>query len=738
MDDVRMDMGALVGAVFDRWLRIVLVTVGLLLATYVVMLFMPTLYESSASILVESRESAYTRATNDLLPQGSYSDETAVASQIELVKSRGTMMAVIEAENLRALPEFNGSATGPFDVIFHLLGRTKTQKDIDEIVLENVSDATTVVQERESRIISVSFRSADAKVAARVANAIANAHVQRRAGLYLSDTADATKWLETEIQKLRTKVTRAEDLVANYRVDNDLYVGANDVSLLDQQLSDLSTQISSAQTRENSARSRAALIRSLIESGQSIDGVSDVRQSLVVQQLSEEKARLQGDRAQRSATLLPNHPIIQALSAQIAEVDKQIQIEGRQVAGALEAEAKIEAGLEASLRDELTRLKIEASNATKGSVTLNELEREAKAQRDLLETYLLRYRDAASRTESNATLPDVRVVSLAAAGLSPAYPQKGLILAAVAIISLMVQLGQILFSELVAGRAFVDASGRSVQQRYEEPQAQMHTGAPQHAAPAQHQTLHQQEAAPQRQQAPAPAPQEPTTQAQQNVFAPQQERPSYRAQTAPQNEPQPAPAKPQDRRAPNAKFVFDHSLSQIATDISGGQERLLIVCALGRLADSRGATETLSADLVARGVSTVEIDAGSRIVTPELGLSDLCDGSAEFGDVVHRGARSDFALVPWGQSPVMLFQSQNCLTLVEALQDIFEMVVIDAGRVGGSACLNTFGQSNATVVLVAAEGTDQDDIDKAYNDIYARGYDKIETAIVSADRSRAA
>ena len=44
-------------------------------------------------------------------------------------------------------------------------------------------------------------------------------------------------------------------------------------------------------------------------------------------------------------------------------------------------------------------------------MTLDGLQREAKAQRDLLEGYLQRYSEAFSRTESDSALPDVRVVS---------------------------------------------------------------------------------------------------------------------------------------------------------------------------------------------------------------------------------------------------------------------------------------------------------------------------------------
>lgn len=755
-----MDMSALVGAVFSRWKRILFVTLALLVITYLVLGLMPKLYESSTSILVEVRDNAYTRATNDVLPQTNLSDEVAIASQIELVKSRGTLMQVIEQENLRSVAEFNGSQAGPLDLIFRLLGRSNEVRQVDEIVLENVSEATTVVRERESRVITVEFRSVDAELSARVANAIANAHVQRRAGLYLSDTADASQWLESEIDKLRTRVNAAEDKVANYRVNNDLYVGANDTSLLDQQLSDLSTQISSAQERENSARSRAELIRQMVSSGQSIEGLPDVRQSLAVQQLSEEKARLQSQKAQQSATLLPNHPTIQALNSQINEVDAQIQVEAREVANSLEAEARIEAGLEQSLRDELTRLKIEASSATRGSVELNELEREAKAQRELLETYLLRFRDATSRTESQATLPDVRVVSLAAAPLSPAYPQSTLILAAVAIVSLMFQTGQILFAELIAGRAFVDASGRSVKDRYDE--APVKTAATlvqtppnprPHGDPVSLEELDKQWQA-----VPPAEPVQPRPQSE-NVLhhhteqdvAPR-EMAQQVSQTHPTRTPPPrrsAPVRPTahhaladgqdiERRRPGTNFIFDKSLADVAAKIVAGQDRFVILASLGRVNDSHGATEALTADLVARGISTVEIDAGSRKPTPELGLSDLAIDAAGFGDVVHRGTRSDFALVPWGQQPNIDFRSGKCATLVEALQDVFETVVLDAGRVGLASCLSSFAGADALVVLIAAESTDSVQIGHAREDLRAIGYRNIKTAIVREDRSRAA
>ncbi len=453
--EARMDMRAVLAAIGRRWLRILLVTVLLLVATYAVLLFVPKLYESSASILVESRDNTYTRATNDNQPAAPVADAGTISSQIELIQSRDTLLPVIKSENLASVPEFNGSAQTPFSGLFRFFNR-KSAASIDDVVLENLNERLTVIRERDSAIITILVRSTDPKLAASLANAIAKADVARRADQSLSDTADAGQWLKSQVDLLRTRVTDAESKVANFKVDNDLFTGTNNTSLLDQQMTDVSAQITAAQGRKNTAQSRADLIRGLLKAGQPLDGVTDIRDSVTIQQLAQQKATLQSQRAQLLATLLPNHPSVKAVVAQIAEVDKQITVEGRRVADALDAEAKVEAGLVTSLQGELTRLKGSSATATKQTVTLDELDREAKAERDLLESYLSRYRDATSRTEVNATLPDVRVVTLAAPTTTPVSPKTGFILGAVGFVAIALQVGSVLFGELMSGRALID------------------------------------------------------------------------------------------------------------------------------------------------------------------------------------------------------------------------------------------------------------------------------------------
>ena len=103
--DARIDVAAVLGAVVRRLPRIILVTLVLLAVTFAVLLFVPRLYESSASILVEARSNVYSLAANEVAPVSSGTDAGVVSSQIELIQSRDTLLKVIDELDLRSVPE---------------------------------------------------------------------------------------------------------------------------------------------------------------------------------------------------------------------------------------------------------------------------------------------------------------------------------------------------------------------------------------------------------------------------------------------------------------------------------------------------------------------------------------------------------------------------------------------------------------------------------------------------------
>nr|WP_314260365.1 Wzz/FepE/Etk N-terminal domain-containing protein [uncultured Devosia sp.] len=742
--DARIDIGAVLGAVVKRLPRIILVTGLLLGATFALLMFMPRLYESSASILVEPRSNVYARPFGEQAPTLSGGEAGVVSSQIELIKSRDTLLTVIDKLDLRSVPEFNGAGSSggfsPMGLISRLLGRgASAPVSVDETVLANLYDRLTVIQERDSAIISVLVRSTDPQLAAEIANAVAAAHVQRRAQLSISDTAEASSWMAEEIAKLRVTVTEAETAVANYKVDNGLFIGANNTSLADQQVQTIASQITSAQERKNTALSRAALIRNMIERGQPIDGVPDVRNSAVIQQLSQEKGRLQGEMAQRSATLLANHPTIQALRAQIAELNNQITLEGRRVADALEAEAQIEADLETSLQSDLSRAQSSSGTVTRDTVNLDSLEREAKAQRDLLEGYLQRYTEAVSRVDANSALPDVRVVTVAAPSVAPASPKSQLILLAVALVSLAVQVGLIVFGELISGRAIVAAPERVrpqdeldempfVPEEAETEPVVAEVAEPELEPAAEQAPLRSSFAAePQFQRYLSPA-ENAEPDVEDAVAEIEQDEPVFDLMAKPEAEPvAPVVTAPATRPA-----IHMTRTDELTSDLVLGRTHLVMLAAHNSHADSEALAEELIGDAIARGLSVALVDAGSATPGEQPGLTDLSVDEASFGDIVQKSADNSFAEVSWGRGKTILRASTKPMTLVEALGDIYEVVILMTGKVGMGSSLPFFDGLEGRLVLVAGPSDDMDDVAETRQLLINAGFEHCDITAIPA------
>jgi polysaccharide biosynthesis transport protein len=712
-DDMRMDIGALLSAILRRLLRIVLVTALVAGLAAALLMQMPKLYESSASLLVEPRENAYLRAPGD---QGNSSSgitaEAMMSSQIELIKSRDLLSEVAKSEKLAEVPEFAEPGFSPVAYVLELLGRTSPKGDVDEIVLANLAQRMTVIRERDSAVVSIYVRSESPERAARIANALAATHIQRRTAQSISDTAEASVWLDREIARLREVVGKSETAVADFKIANDLFVGSNATPVTDQQLSTVASQILEAQQRRNAAEARAGLIRGLIDGGQAVEGIADIRDSVVVQSLLESKGTMQSELAQRSTTLLPNHPTVRALNAQISQIDGQIAAEALKIASALDVEARVEGELETKLKADLTAAKTVASSATKGSVTLDGLEREAKAQRDLLETYLARYSDASARTASNAALPDVRVIAAAAPSSEPASPKVALTLGAVAFVMLALQIGLIIFGELSSGRALRTKDGRGdedvdtldpppfvpeADEATETPAPQVLLAAPAIAlGPVTE---------------PAPATEASVEASPASDSEESRNRPEIQKEELNMLEDE----------LPEEPEAATINLDDLAASIGPTGLRAVLLAGLGR-ADRDLVIDRLIEEALAAGLSVAIVDAGTGTLTLDEGLSDLSADRAEYGDVVHR-LDDNLAEVPWGRLAAIDRRSMRPLTLVDALADIYQLVIVDTGPIGMASGLPLFAGHQAPVMLVADDMAPAGMVAAARRDAGMLGFD---------------
>ena len=627
-------------------------------------------YKSEARILVDGRENVFLRPNGERNEERTALDAEAVTSQVQLLLSRDLAREIIRKNKLAERPEFDPVLQGlsPVKSLLALfgIGRDPFSLTPEERVLDAYYDRFTAYAVDKSRVIVIEFQSRDPDLAARVANSIAEGYLVLQQNARQEQAKAASQWLSGEIDNLRKKVSEDESRVEEFRSKSSLFVGTNNTTLSNQQMGELNTQLNNARALKSDAESKARLIREMLQSGKPIEA-SEVLNSELIRRLSEQRVTLRGQLAEQSSTLLDNHPRIKELKAQLADLDRQIREEAGKISRSLENDARIAGGRVEGLSASLEQLKKQATSTNGNDVQLRALEREAKAQRDLLESYLAKYREANTRENIDAAPADGRIISRATVSNAPAYPKKLPIVLIATLATLMLSAGAIATGELL---------------RMTAPRAVAVFGS----SPA-----------PDR----VPAAAEVAVADREPVF--DEIRPE-------------SPSVPRTGMAPEIAPELTE-IETLAGDLRNAGEAARKVAILGTASgESITLTALTLARLLARDARVVVVDLSAAApmissvsVDPAApGLAELMLGEASFSQVITRDRLSRVHLVSAGRPGFdrALLQSPRLMLAIDALLRVYDHVLLDAGTAAELPAELLTAQARAVVVPDASMAAD--------------------------------
>lgn len=688
-DDVSIDLRSILAAVWRARRWIVPVVAVTAIASAVGLSLLPPKYKGEARVLIEPREIQIRADQRAPETEKALLDQEGVASQVQLLTSRDIARRVIARENLGSQPDF---APGLLSDLMRMagIGRDPMKDSPEERYLETFFERLEVFQVEKSRVIQIEFSARNPDLAAKVANAVVREYLQTQADAKRQNSSDATRWLDAEIKTLRAKVTEAEAKVEAYRSGSELFVATNNNTLVQQQLAELNTQLTNARALKSDAEAKVAQVRKVIESGADFDGASEIVSQPIFQRLREREVALRSRIAELSAVYLPNHPQIQTLNSQLRDIDTQTRAEARRILSALETDVRVADQRIRELRAQLAEFKSQASKANQEDIQLRALEREAKAQRELLETFLARYREASSRQNSDAQPADARVISEASPPIKAYFPKVGPLTSVITLATFLLSVTGVVLSEILSGNAL-----------------RFGAVAP---MPARR---------PDETEAPAPAA---------LVAAPVAEPPSAGERLSDRTDllARAGAAAEQLNRGQGTAPSADAGpvlipLARTDADALWGSvttARLVAVVAASDAAVARSAALALAR-------SGARLDAGVCLVCVSsetahtlslvgsaevVGFTDLAAGAAGFGDVIHRDRGSDLHVIPPGGRELDAADPDRCRTLLEALAQSYAHVVVDVGGLTEAPVWALELAAGADAVVVA---TAQRDVDAA-------------------------
>ncbi len=630
-------------------------------------------YTAESKILVENQETFFTRADrSDAVSQVPLADDEAMQSQVQLVSSRDIARGVLKELDLAGNAEFDPAASG-LGAVHRLLVLIGLERDplratAEDRLLTAYYDRLNVYPIARSRVLSVQFTSADPDLAARAANAVANRYIGLQSDAKRDNARVAATSLASLIADLKVRVAAADTRAQEFRASNGLLVGTNNTTITSQQLSDLTGQLAQARNAEAEAESRAKLLRDMIGQNRIAD-VPDVANSDLVRRISEQRVTLKAQIAQQAMTLLPAHPRMRELNAQLAALEGQMRAAGDKLAKSLENDSRIAAGRVENLQAVIDAQKATATTAGADQVRLNELEQQARLLRDQLEFSTQKYQEALARENAVSTPADARVISRAIAPELPSFPKKLPTIAIFTLAGLVLSIGIVIARELLSGRAFLaDLPARGV---VPPGPTVVPMGVPHHdAAPASR---------------PAAGPPAPR---------PADDR----------------PAVPDPDLVTMLDMVADHHRD-------GGGVRLLVMAGADAATAAPDGALLLGRAL-ARRSRTILVDCGvdeglalllaaprAAEAPPVRGLMNLLAGDTSFAEVIHRDPQSRLHIVPYGTGEVPRREDSSGV-LVDALAETYDHVVLAVPQPEGSGTVFGASQADLAILLVTAK-TDQ-------------------------------
>lgn len=407
-------------------------------------------------------------------------DEAAVVAgilnEVEILKSRELAEKVIDQLHLYENPVFNPALAEKswlvsLDVQAWLRShlpegwlppsRSLTPEQVaarerSEIV-KRFSEHLEIKQVGRSKVFNVTFTAPDPALAAKIVDTLGEAYFASRYEERLANARRASEWLASNVQQLRSKVVEAERNVESYRRQHDLFQG-DKTSLVAAQIADLNLKLIDATAARLAAEAEAGQARRLLGRSDDIEALDQILHSELIQRFRGELLGIERREAEMNEKFGPRHPQMIQLAAEKQRLKASLDGEVRKIVRGLESKAEAARIREAAFAKDLNGLKQQSSEANTASIALRGLEREAEANRLLLEKFMAAFIESSAREDARSVAAYARIISRPAVPDEPSFPKPALI------VMLALLAGVILSLPVAAGAEMMDAGFRSAHQ----------------------------------------------------------------------------------------------------------------------------------------------------------------------------------------------------------------------------------------------------------------------------------
>jgi len=303
-----------------------------------------------------------------------------------------------------------------------LASQAETQKQSRAI--DALLGMLTVSPIKNSRLVNLTARSFDPKLATAVVNAHAKGYIEQDTEFKFKASSEAAKWLDERLSEQRKVVDDAEKALQAYRESHSTIPPEDSQNITVQKLSQLNTAYTTAKLARLEKEVVYNQLTAIGDNEAALASFPAILSNTTIQLQKSELATLKRQEEELLLTLDINHPRVKTIRASIDSVQTKIQNEVQSVVRALRTDFEATQAQEKNLEQALQAQKDEALTMSQEGIEFGILKREVDSTRLIFQSLMQSSKETGISTQMRTT--NVRIIDPAEQPRSPMSPNRSL------------------------------------------------------------------------------------------------------------------------------------------------------------------------------------------------------------------------------------------------------------------------------------------------------------------------
>ena len=328
-----------------------------------------------------------------------------MATQTDIITSKNVALKVVDNLHL---------AEGP-DVQKRFMLATKGEGNIRDWLADLLLSKLDAVPSKTSSVININFEGSNPQFAATIANAFADAYIEKNIQLKVEPSQKAASYFTVQIKTLRDDLDTAQKKLSKYQQDNGIVSVDGRLDVENARLNELSSQLVLAQSQAMEAESRER------NASGNANESPDVVSNPLVQNLKTSLATAEAKFADTSEKYDKNHPQYIAAKAEIDKLRSELNNQIHNTSTSVASNARILKQREAEIRSALDAQKNKVLELNRTRDELSALTREVDTAQHAYDAATQRFTQNNFEGQSNQS--DISILNSAVPPLKPSSPK---------------------------------------------------------------------------------------------------------------------------------------------------------------------------------------------------------------------------------------------------------------------------------------------------------------------------